>query len=113
MKNQLSRIGFCLFLLLQANFLPAQNLKWSKPSEAPFPVIDGTGWPSELKDTLQRLPGRAKSLVRPPVWGLSQQPAGIFLRFFSNATQIKVRYQISGNPAMPHMPATGVSGVDL
>lgn len=113
MKNQLSRIGFCLFLLLQANLLLAQNLKWSKPSEAPFPVIDGTGWPAELKDSLQRLPGRAKSLVRPPVWGLSQQPAGLFLRFFSNATQIKVRYQISGNPAMPHMPATGVSGVDL
>jgi len=113
MKNQLSLIGCCFFVLLQLSFLSAQNLTWRKPSEAPFPVIDGTGWPSELKDSLQRLPGRAKSLVRPPVWGLSQQPAGLFLRFFSNATQIKVRYQISGNPAMPHMPATGVSGVDL
>lgn len=113
MKNQLCYFGCGLLILLQISLLPAQNLKWSKPAEAPFPVIDGIGWPKELKDTLQRLPGRAKSLVRPPVWGLSQQPAGVFLRFFSNATQIKVRYQISGNPAMPHMPATGVSGVDL
>ena len=116
MKNQLYSLITCLTLLISCFFLPhlpAQNLQWWKPADAPFPVIDGRAWSSELKDTLQRLPGRAKSLVRPAVWGLSQQPAGLFLRFFSNASQIKVRYQIAGNPAMPHMPATGVSGVDL
>ncbi len=116
MKNQLYPFTFGLLFLLSPLFLPhlsAQNLQWWKPADTPFPVIDGRAWPSELKDTLQRLPGRAKSLVRPPVWGLSQQPAGLFLRFFSNAAQIKVRYQIVGNPAMPHMPSTGVSGVDL
>ena len=116
MKNFLPSLTFGLFIFLFPLFLshlPAQNLQWWKPADAPFPVIDGRAWSSELKDTLQRLPGRAKSLVRPPVWGLSQQPAGLFLRFFSNAPQIKVRYQIVGSPGMPHMPATGVSGVDL
>jgi lysophospholipase L1-like esterase len=102
-----------LVSLLFLSHLSAQTFQWWKPADTPFPVIDGRAWSSELKDTLQRLPGRAKSLVRPAVWGLSQQPAGLFLRFFSNAPQIKVRYQIVGSPGMPHMPATGVSGVDL
>jgi lysophospholipase L1-like esterase len=35
------------------------------------------------------------------------------LRFKSDADQIIVRYKVSGEKAMPHMPATGVSGVDL
>lgn len=102
-----------LVSLLFLSHLSAQTFQWWKPADTPFPVIDGRAWSSELKDTLQRLPGRTKSLVRPAVWGLSQQPAGLFLRFFSNAPQIKVRYQIVGSPGMPHMPATGVSGVDL
>ncbi len=35
-------------------------------------------------------------------------------RFQTDATAIHVHYKLtSGNLAMPHMPATGVSGVDL
>ena len=33
--------------------------------------------------------------------------------FYSNAPQIKVRYTVTGSLNMPHMPSTGVSGVDL
>ncbi|HOY15907.1 MAG TPA: SGNH/GDSL hydrolase family protein [Haliscomenobacter sp.] len=117
MKNQVlfPWLLFSLILLLSSSITgqTSADLSWWKPSNATFPVIDGGGWSAELKDTIQRLPGRAKSLVRPPVWNLSLQPAGLFIRFFSNAPQIKVRYQIVGSPGMPHMPATGVSGVDL
>ncbi|GAA4409280.1 SGNH/GDSL hydrolase family protein [Nibrella viscosa] len=86
---------------------------WWKPADSPFPVVDGQAWPGEMPDTLQRLPPRAKALVRKPVWDLSRQTAGLSIRFVSNAPEIIVRYQVTGNAALPHMPATGVSGVDL
>src|SRR5215218_3721768 len=44
---------------------------------------------------------------------LSQNSAGIYINFKTSATSIVVRYKVTGNQAMLHMPATGVSGVDL
>ncbi|GAA4463237.1 SGNH/GDSL hydrolase family protein [Nibrella saemangeumensis] len=66
-----------------------------------------------MGDTIQRLPPRARTIVRKAVWDLSRQSAGLSIRFVSNAPQLVVRYKVTGNVAMPHMPATGVSGVDL
>lgn len=61
-----------------------------------------------------RLPGRAKGVVRDAVWGLSRHSAGMLVQFRTDATQIHVDYAVtSENLAMPHMPATGVSGLDL
>ncbi len=96
--------------------LLAQNTaetKWWKPSDSTFPTVDGQAWSSEMHDSLFRLPPRAEPLVRKPVWNLSKNSAGFYIRFVSNAPQIVVRYKVSGNVSMPHMPSTGVSGVDL
>ena len=75
--------------------------------------VEGRGW----KDTARffnRLPARAKDVVRKPVWSLSINTAGFCVRFATDADQIAVRWALtSKNLAMPHMPATGVSGVDL
>lgn len=60
-----------------------------------------------------RLPARAEALVRRPLWLLSTNSAGLQLRFVTDSPDISVKYDISGPTAMPHMPATGVSGVDL
>lgn len=52
--------------------------------------------------------------MRPPVWSLSKHTAGLCIRFETDASDIQVRWELtSGELAMPHMPATGVSGVDL
>jgi lysophospholipase L1-like esterase len=52
--------------------------------------------------------------VPPPVWFLSHHSAGMSCRFITDAREIKVRYTLLfPDLAMPHMPATGVSGVDL
>lgn len=114
------RIVFIFFLLLitplSISSLFAQNLsniKWWKPSDSKFPTVDGQYWSSEMQDSLFRLPLRAEALVRKPVWNLAKNSAGLFIRFVSNAPHITVRYKVSGNIAMNHMPATGVSGVDL
>jgi len=75
--------------------------------------IEGQGW----KDTLapfDRLPARAEKLVRPPVWSLSRHSAGMCVRFVTNAPDIHARWTLISNKlSMPHMPATGVSGLDL
>ena len=75
--------------------------------------VEGRGW-TETKATYDRLPAKAESVVRPPVWNLSHHSAGIAVRFKTDATKIHAKWSLtSGNLAMPHMPATGVSGVDL
>src|SRR5262245_8497065 len=75
--------------------------------------VEGKGW-SETKADFDRLPAKAEALVRPPVWNLSRQSAGLCVRFATDATDIQARWTLtSKNLAMPHMPATGVSGLDL
>ena len=61
-----------------------------------------------------RFPIDAKEKVTGAVWSLSRDSAGMMVRFKTDATAIHVHYQLMDkNLAMPHMPATGVSGVDL
>lgn len=108
MKRLLSLVLFSL------SFLTAgAQLKWHNPMEAGFPVIQNQGWPEEIGQTYVRLPDRAKQEVRTPLWDLSRNSAGLAIHFYSNSPQIAVRYQVTGALNMPHMPTTGVSGVDL
>jgi len=75
--------------------------------------VEGRGW-NDTARFFDRLPARAEKLVRPAVWNLSRHSAGMCARFVTDATLIRVRYSLlSANLAMPHMPATGVSGLDL
>jgi hypothetical protein len=75
--------------------------------------VEGQGF-EDTKAPFDRLPARAEQLVRPPVWGLSRQSAGICLRFETDSTELHAKWSLtSPNLAMPHMPATGVSGLDL
>ena len=87
---------------------PQQKTSWQEPS-----FVEGVC----LLDTtniFHRLPIGMKDKVRQPVWDLSENTAGEFIHFKTTATEIKVRYTLaSKNFSMPHMPATGVSGLDL
>jgi lysophospholipase L1-like esterase len=74
---------------------------------------EGRGWDDTLR-YYDRFPGKAQKTVRKSVWNLSRSSAGMVVRFATDAKQIDVRYRLhSKKVAMPHMPATGVSGVDL
>jgi lysophospholipase L1-like esterase len=76
-------------------------------------AIEGQGW-KDTKAPFDRLPAKAEGNVRPAVWSLSRDSAGICVRFASDSPAIHCRWTvIKPNLAMPHMPATGVSGVDL
>jgi lysophospholipase L1-like esterase len=88
-------------------------LHWLNPLDAGYPVIDGRGWQEGLANPYDRLPGYAEKQVRGAVWFHSRSAAGLYITFRTNATRIVVRYGVKGEKAMPHMPATGVSGLDL
>ena len=107
-----------LCLLFFAQLLTAQNTgnyTWWNPATNSFPVVEGQAWQGTVKDFYDRLPAKAENMVRKEVWDLSRHSAGLYIKFNSNAKNIIVRYTTTGrgNYAMPHMPATGVSGIDL
>jgi hypothetical protein len=53
-------------------------------------------------------------MVRTQVWGLSQNSAGLCVRFVTDAQTISARWSLTSKSlSMPHMAATGVSGLDL
>lgn len=75
--------------------------------------LEGQGF-KDVAAPFDRLPARAEKTVRPAVWSLSRQSAGLCVRFETDATELHARWKLtSPNLAMPHMPATGVSGLDL
>lgn len=90
-----------------------KKIKWWNPINSEVPVIAGQAWPNEVKSVYHRFPEKAKETVREDVWELSKQSAGLSIRFWSNADSILVKYQLNGAIDMAHMPATGVSGLDL
>jgi len=76
-------------------------------------LVEGRGW-EDTESYYDRLPARARDMVRAEVWALSQCSAGMCTRFVTDASAIHGRWLLrSEQLAMPHMPATGVSGLDL
>ena len=112
------------FLLLLALWCAAYAFLFNAQSAPQPPVaiqwtdiralgVEGQGW-QDTKAIYDRLPARAEGKVRAAVWNLSRNSAGIHVRFITDATNIHARWAVtSTNLAMPHMPATGVSGLDL
>jgi len=75
--------------------------------------VEGKGW-SDTSRYFDRFPARAEKSVPPPVWNLSRHSAGMLVRFETDSAAIHARWSLLKPAlAMPHMPATGVSGLDL
>lgn len=90
-----------------------ESLKWWNPAESELQVIEGQGWYGKTLKPYDRFPAKAEKTVRSQVWNLSRNATGLMIRFRSDATNIQVRYKVTGQIGFPHMPPTGVSGVDL
>jgi hypothetical protein len=105
-----------LFLLGVAQLAPAQpnqaapQLRWIDAQQL---CLEGKGW-TNTQHFYDRLPTTAAGVVRQAVWDLSEDSAGIAVRFVTDATRIWARWTVRKEKlAKPHMPASGVSGVDL
>ena len=101
-----------LLLMVFMAFNLAAQTTWYNPQEEERVVIHNQGW-HEDGINYQRLPNRAKSEVRNDLWNLSTESAGLSIRFKTNSSKITVKYEATGSYSMPHMPCTGVSGLDL
>lgn len=88
----------------------AQEYSFSDGSDL---TVEGMGWP-EGTTGWTRLPDDAREKVRDAVWNLSRHSAGITIRFVTDSPEIGVEWTLTSDTLdLPHMPSTGVSGVDL
>lgn len=109
LKYILSLVAMSVCLLSSA-----QTEQWYNPELAGFPVVQGQAFQGEEREGFyHRFPVRARENVRKAVWNLSKNTAGESICFSTDSKNIKVRYRVLRRKAMNHMPATGVSGVDL
>ncbi len=112
-------IAFLLFAVRVASSQPASvptpqaspdSITWHTVSDW---GVEGRGW-TDVKRFYDRLPAKAEAMVRDKVWDLSRHSSGMSCRFSTDAPEIQVRYTLlQSRLEMAHMPATGVSGVDL
>ena len=97
-------------LAIHSSNAAAEAVKWR---DAAAFEIEGKGW-AQTAGPFDRLPDSATNKVSQTAWGLSKDSAGICVRFLTDAPTVSVRWSLtSAELAMPHMPATGVSGLDL
>lgn len=69
---------------------------------------------SDTNSPFDRLPSNMEGIVEPYVWQLGKQSSGMAVRFITNAKQFEARWSLTKEQlGMTHMPATGVSGLDL
>lgn len=110
-------LRFALALLFLISIANAQNTETAQPVLRWHNLkdfgIEGKGW-TDTKSFYDRLPAKAETIVRAPVWKLSQNSAGMSVRFVTDAGTIYARWTLrSPALALAHMAASGVSGVDL
>ena len=117
-------IWFGLLTLAASAAVGVEKAKSPKPKVSPADQtawhdceqigIEGKGW-TDTPAFYDRLPAKAQGKAPASVWGLSRCSAGLCVRFTTDAPSIQVRWTLlsGGASALPHMPATGVSGVDF
>ena len=93
--------------------LSAQKIKWFNPQKTDTLCIQQRAWTDEMKNSYDRVPSRMNGVLRSSVYNLSHNSAGLALHFYTNSPVVKVRYKVTWNLNMHHMPSTGVSGIDL
>ncbi len=106
-KESLIGSLFCISTFLGFS----QELKWIDIHNAK--ALQGRVQVLKAEDGYGRLPLTLKDKVRKPVWDLGQNSAGVYLEFKTTASEFTIRYKLKGGLNMPHMPTTGVSGLDL
>lgn len=89
--------------------IKTDDLKWT--SADPFPVY-GTLCPDATK-SYSRLPDSLENRVRPDLWALGKNSAGLFIRFRSDASAMGFKWKALNRFNMNHMTPTGIRGLDL
>ena len=113
MKRVILALVFAAMSFAATLSVSAQT-KWHDPTKAGYNVIQNQAYGDEIGKSYVRFPARAKDVIPSAVWGLSRHSAGLYISFYTNSPSIEVKYTTTSKSyAMPHMPSTGVSGVDM
>lgn len=73
----------------------------------------GTVVKADSLNIWKRLPDSLDATIRPDLFDLGSNTAGMYLRFASNTTAISVRWKSLKKFNMNHMTPTGIRGLDL
>ena len=104
---------FLFILFLGCTSSLTAQYKWFNPQKKVFRSSVDKHGKKIPQDFTHDFHNGLKIKYEKAVWDLSLQSAGLSIAFRSNAPEIKIRYVVKGALSMPHMPATGVSGIDL
>ncbi|WP_236974254.1 SGNH/GDSL hydrolase family protein [Membranihabitans maritimus] len=65
------------------------------------------------EDSYGRLPSKCKDIVRPVVWKLSKNSAGINIRFQTSSPEVWVKWELHSFASKSNMSDIGALGIDL
>lgn len=108
MKKQIYTLALAV---LAALTLSARDVTWHPVDELP---LFGKGVDDACTSLrFQRVPDSIQATVRPGVFWLGRQSAGMALRFRSDSPFISVKWSNTDKVVMNHMTPTGIRGLDL
>jgi lysophospholipase L1-like esterase len=100
---------FCIFI--SAFMTLSAQMKRTYYDAAEFPLLGKVSQQTETR--YERLPESLKGVVRPPVWSLGKNTAGLAVRFRSNSPFIFAKWEALNNSNLNNMTPTGTKGLDL
>ncbi len=109
MKIKLCLPGITILLWIGFTTMGLSQTQWTNALDL---GITGQAW-EEVEHPYDRLPQKAKGVVRDPVWHLATNSAGLSIQFETNSPWIQVRWVVRYESNMWHMTDCGIRGVDL
>ncbi len=102
-------ILFLTILLGNISYSIAQKIVYT--DAAAFPVYGKIS--SETNERYERLPSKLENVSRKDVWKLGRNSAGLYIRFRSNTTSVRIKWAATFDNEQNHMTDLGTRGLDL
>ena len=103
------KFAFLTLTMFMGAFAHAQNIVYTDAKE--FPLYGKIS--AETNERYERLPAKLENVSRKDVWRLGQNSAGLYIRFRSNTTSMRIKWQSTFDNEQNHMTDLGTRGLDL
>lgn len=114
MKKLLIILACVATIILTSAAVRAQeDIQWYNPIDSTGAYVSGRWWNDELSDGYARMSKRMQEKLPGAVWSLSQNSAGLSVKFRTNSKNVDVRYVLAFNAGYVNMAKLNHSGVDL
>ena len=121
MKKKIIAIAIALVACVAAQAIKTSELRWHSLEKFPLHGTlvhrnDSCGYSTvDPADSVHyaRIPHSYKAAMRPELYDLGTNTAGMYIRFASNASAIGAKWKATKKFNMNHMTAAGIRGLDL